>query len=57
MKTVRLSDDGTYEIVVERWLDRQWEPPRWRSKNYTRKLDAASVEYYRQRREGTVMAP
>jgi hypothetical protein len=54
-QTVRLSDDGERLIIVERWLDRQMHPPRWRSKNWHRKLKATEVEYYRQQREhGTV---
>jgi hypothetical protein len=28
--TTRLSNDGTRLIIVERWLDRQMSPPRWR---------------------------
>lgn len=50
--TSRLSDDGTHLVIVERWLDRQWEPPRWRSKNRTQKLpnlSAGDIEYHRQR--------
>jgi hypothetical protein len=50
-KTTRLSDDGERLIIVERWLDRQWEPPRWRSKNRHRNLKANEIEYYRQQRE------
>jgi hypothetical protein len=55
-KTVRVSDDGMREIVVERWLDRQMHPPRWRSKNYSRKLSAGKlsagdIEYHRWLRE------
>jgi hypothetical protein len=37
-RTERISDDGTHLIIVERWLDRQVSPPRWRSKNWRRKL-------------------
>lgn len=37
-RTTRRSDNGEYLIVVERWLDRQVSPPRWRSKNWRRKL-------------------
>jgi hypothetical protein len=47
--TTRLSDEGLRLIIVERWLDRQVLPPRWRSKNRHRKLSPAGVEYYRQR--------
>ena len=47
--TTRLSDDGLRPITVERWLDRQMSPPRWRSKNRHRKLTPGDLEYYRQR--------
>jgi hypothetical protein len=50
-KTTRLSDDGTRLIIVERWLDQQMSPPRWRSKNWHRKLPPGDVEYYRQRHD------
>jgi hypothetical protein len=50
-RTVRVSDDGTREVVTERWLDRQLSPPRRRTKSYTRKLNGGEIEYYRQRRE------
>lgn len=49
--TKRLSDDGTYLVIVERWLDRQVSPPRWRSKNRRQKLSASDIAYYRQQRE------
>jgi hypothetical protein len=49
--TSRLSDDGQRLVIVERWLDRQVTPPRWRSKNRTQKLSASDLEYYRQRNE------
>jgi hypothetical protein len=52
-KTTRLSDDGKRLIIVERWLDRQHSPPRWRSKNRRRKLKPNEVEYYRQRGEAS----
>jgi hypothetical protein len=48
-RTTRVSDDGSRLVTVERWLDRQVSPPRWRSKNWTRKLNANDREYYRQR--------
>jgi excisionase family DNA binding protein len=47
-ETTRLSDDGTRLVIVTRWLDRQVSPPRWRSKNRTRKLNAGEIEYFRQ---------
>jgi hypothetical protein len=47
--TTRLSDDGEHLVIVERWLDRQVSPPKWRSKNRRRKLSAKEIEYYRQR--------
>jgi hypothetical protein len=47
--TRRLSDDGQRLIIVERWLDWQVSPPRWRSKNRHVKLKPGEVEYYRQR--------
>jgi len=47
-RTTRLSDDGQRLITVERWLDRQVMPARWRSKNWNRKLKWNEVEYYRQ---------
>jgi hypothetical protein len=47
--TTRLSDDGRRPIIVERWLDRQVMPPRWRSKNRHIKLKPNEIEYYRQR--------
>jgi hypothetical protein len=36
-------------IIVEEWLDRQVDPPRWRSKNWHRKLTLGEIEYFRQR--------
>jgi hypothetical protein len=51
-RTTRLSDDGRRLIVVERWLDQQVQPPRWRSKNWHRTLKPNEIEYYRQRAEG-----
>jgi hypothetical protein len=48
-RTTRLSDDGTHLIIVERWLDHQWMPPRRASKNWRRKLKPNEIEYYRQR--------
>jgi hypothetical protein len=33
-RETRLSDDGERIIIVDRWLDRQVDPPRWRSKNF-----------------------
>jgi hypothetical protein len=50
-QTTRLSDDGNRLIVIERWLDRQVDPPRWRSKNWHRNLKPGEIEYYRQQRE------
>jgi hypothetical protein len=47
--TTRLSDDGLRLIIVERWLDRQMSPPRWRSKNRHRKLSPGDLAYYRQK--------
>jgi hypothetical protein len=47
--TKRLSDDGKRLIIVERWLDRQVMPARWRSKNRHIKLTPNEIEYYRQR--------
>ena len=49
MTTTRLADDGEHLIIVERWLDTQWHPPRWRSKNRRRKLKPNEVAYYRAR--------
>ena len=49
IRRTRISDDGLRLITVERWLDRQVSPPRWRSKNWNRKLKPNDVEYYRQR--------
>jgi hypothetical protein len=37
-QTTRLSDDGEHLIIVERWLDQQHLPPRWRFKKWRRKL-------------------
>jgi hypothetical protein len=54
MKTTRLSDDGRRLVIVERWLDRQVMPPRWRSKNRTQKLSPGDLEYYRQRASWSV---
>jgi hypothetical protein len=34
----RVADDGQHIIVVERWLDRQVHPPKWRSKNHRRPI-------------------
>lgn len=48
-RRMRLSDDGRRLIIIEEWLDRQVEPPRWRSKNWHRKLTPGEIEYYRQR--------
>jgi hypothetical protein len=42
----RLSDDGRRIIVVERWLDRQTSPTRWRTRNWHRKLKANEVAYF-----------
>jgi hypothetical protein len=50
-ETRRLSDDGTRIVVVTRWLDRQMSPPRWRTKNRTRKLTRGEIDYYRLRKE------
>lgn len=47
-RTTRVSDDRTHIVFVERWLDRQMHPPRWRSKNWTKKLQPNEVEYFRQ---------
>lgn len=47
--TTRLSDDGRRLIIIERWLDRQMHPPRWRSKNRHLNLTPNEIEYYRQR--------
>jgi hypothetical protein len=54
--TTRLSDDGRRLIIVERWLDWQVMPPRWRSKNRHIKLKPNEIEAYRQR-EGTRALP
>lgn len=43
-----LNKDGTRIVTVERWLDRQMHPPKWRSKNRTRKLTPGEIEYFRQ---------
>jgi hypothetical protein len=58
-RTERISDDGTRVIIVERWFDRQVSPPRWRSKNWHRKLSKADVLYLEQhteKRSGTELA-
>jgi len=47
-ETTRLSDDGTRLVIVTRWLDRQMSPPRWRTKNRTRKLNRGEIEYFRE---------
>ncbi len=49
IKTTRVSDDGTRLVIVTRWLDRQMSPPKWRSKNRTRKLTPGEIDYFRQR--------
>jgi hypothetical protein len=51
-RTEYVYPDGTYKVVVERWLDRQVDPPRWRSKNYRvklkqPKLTPGEIEYLR----------
>ena len=52
----RLSDDGKRLIIVERWLDQQVMPPRWRSKNRHVKLTPNEIVYYRQQAASTVTA-
>jgi hypothetical protein len=46
----RLSKDGTRWVIVERWLDRQLVPPRWRSKNRTVRLSRGERLYFEERR-------
>lgn len=53
----RLSDDGERLIIVERWLDQQIDPPRWRSKNWHRKLPAADVKYLREHPDAKITTP
>jgi hypothetical protein len=38
----RLADDGEHWVIVERWLDRQVNPPVWRSKNRREKVKTLS---------------
>jgi hypothetical protein len=47
--TRRVSDDGRRMIIVERWLDSQMSPPRWRSKSRHVNLKPGEIEYYRQK--------
>jgi hypothetical protein len=49
IETRRLSDDGTRIVIVTRWLDRQVLPPKWRSKNRTRKLTPGEIRYFQER--------
>jgi hypothetical protein len=52
-ETKRLSNDGRRIIIVERWLDRQVDPPRWRSKNWHRNLSSADIQYLRDHPDAT----
>ena len=42
----RLADDNQHWIVIERWLDWQVYPPRWRSKNYRLRLTNSETSGY-----------
>ena len=45
----RLSDDGQRWIVVERWLDTQVQPPKWRSRNSHYPLTKSELLYFAKR--------
>ena len=46
----RLSDDGQRWIVVERWLDTQVQPPKWRSRNRNYPLTKSEAPVLRRAR-------
>jgi hypothetical protein len=52
-RTSHISDDGRRLIIVERWLDQQVFPPRWRSKNWHRKLTSNEITYLESRTSST----
>ena len=45
----RLSDDGQRWLVVERWLDTQVQPPKWRSRNSDYPLTKSELLYFAER--------
>jgi hypothetical protein len=47
----RLSEDGRHLVIIERWLDRQVSPPRWRSKNRRRKLTRGEILYFAEKEQ------
>ena len=49
--TARLGRHGDRLVIVERWLDRQCSPPRWRSKNRTLKLNRNEISDFREMEE------
>ena len=49
VETRRLADDGEHLVIVEKWLDRQVSPPRWRSKNRRVRLTPRERAYYADR--------